>query len=32
VLHLMAGPSRERHVATVRAETAATTLPDPANR
>jgi len=31
-LHLAAGPSRERHVATIRAETAATIRPDPANR
>jgi len=31
-LHLVAGPSRERHVATIRTETAATALPDPAKR
>jgi len=31
-LHLLVGPSRERHVATIRAETALTTLPDRANR
>jgi MFS family permease len=32
-LHLVAGPSRERHVAAIREQTAATaTLPDTANR
>ncbi|WP_433298438.1 MFS transporter [Actinoplanes sp. CA-030573] len=31
-LHLVAGPSRERHVASIRAETAATALPDAASR
>jgi MFS family permease len=31
-LHLVAGPSRERHVATIRSETAATTLPDHCGR
>lgn len=29
-LHLAAGPSRERHAAAIRAETAAASVPDPA--